>query len=66
MPMTHRSSRIPLAEAALALRLTRERVLRRIQTGTIQGGQEHGKWFVDRAALEAELGARESIPASAA
>lgn len=43
---------IPLASAAVAMRMNRERLLRRIQAGEVAGFQdEKGRWFVDPAAM---------------
>jgi hypothetical protein len=37
---------IPLSEAALSLKMSRERVLRRVQEGSIPGVCLHGRWYV--------------------
>ena len=41
-----------VSEAAIRLRLNREQVIRRIQTGEIAGGRAMGVWYVLRTALE--------------
>ena len=41
-----------VSEAAIRLRLTREQVIRRIQSGEIAGGRVMGSWYVLRTALE--------------
>ena len=44
---------IPTTEVALRCRLTRERVVRLIQTGRLPGTLRKGRWFVtDRRAVE--------------
>lgn len=43
----------PIAEATLALHMTRERIIRSIQRGELEGAQIAGRWFVSRAALAA-------------
>lgn len=50
--MTTREEMVPLAEAAVKLRLNREQLLRRIQQGSIVGGKSLGYWYVERGALE--------------
>lgn len=42
---------VPLAEAAMRLRVSRERALRRVLSGALPGRQVDGKWFVERDAL---------------
>lgn len=44
---------IPIADAAMQLRMSRERVVRLIQTGGIDGARINGRWYVDRTALAA-------------
>ena len=53
MPIANQPLMVPIAEAALALRMTRERVLRRIQTGELAGAQLGGKWFAEQRAVDA-------------
>lgn len=48
-----RPTRVPLAEAALAFRLTRERLLRRVMRGEIPGMLIEGRWFIEATALPA-------------
>lgn len=50
-------NRTPLSEAAVRLQMSRERLLRRIQSGVVPGGQEDGLWYVETSALEALAGA---------
>lgn len=42
---------VPVAEAAVALQLNREQLIRRIQRGQIAGGRTLGRWYVQREAL---------------
>jgi hypothetical protein len=43
---------VPASEASVQLRLSRERLIRRIQTGEIAGGRtDAGQWYVERSAL---------------
>lgn len=42
---------VSLSEAAGRLRMNREKVLRRLQDGTIRGEQILGRWFVHRSEL---------------
>jgi hypothetical protein len=44
---------VPIAEAALQVRLTREQVLRAVMRGVIQGGLRDGRWYCDRASVAA-------------
>jgi hypothetical protein len=44
---------VPLAAAAIALKMNRERLLRRVQAGEIAGRQIDGRWFVDASELAA-------------
>lgn len=37
---------VPIAEAAMRTRMTREMVLRRVQRGVLRGEQRDGKWYV--------------------
>lgn len=41
----------PLSEAALSLRMNRERVLRRVMDGTIPGRKIGDRWYVDTSAI---------------
>lgn len=50
----------PLSEAALALQMNRERVLRRVQNGELPGMRIGGRWFIPRSALPA----RDTTPAA--
>ena len=43
---------VPLSDAALLLRMNRERVLRRLQDGRLDGQQIAGRWFVLRDSIE--------------
>jgi hypothetical protein len=43
---------VPLSDAALELGMTRERVMRRVQSGQLEGGKIYGHWVVSRAAIE--------------
>ena len=43
---------VPLSEAARVLHMNREKILRRIQDGSIDGTQMLGRWFVHRSALQ--------------
>ena len=43
---------VPASDAATALRVSREQVVRRIQRGELAGEQLHGRWFIYRSALE--------------
>jgi hypothetical protein len=44
---------VPVADAATRLRMTRERVIRLIQTGRLRGRRDPGLgWLVDEGALE--------------
>lgn len=52
MSASDEGDRVPLSAAALRLRLNREQLIRRIQRGEIAGGQEGGKWFVERTEVE--------------
>jgi hypothetical protein len=45
---------VPLSEASRVLQMNREKVLRRIQDGRIDGTQLLGRWFVRRSALRPE------------
>jgi hypothetical protein len=55
------TTKVPLAEAATRLGMNRERIIRRIQDGEIEGGQVAGRWFVERSALpRARSGASEA------
>lgn len=49
--MTSPRDIVPVAEAAIQLRLSREQLIRRIQVGAIAGGKALG-WFVYRDALD--------------
>ena len=53
MPSSDGVVRVPIAEAAVQLRLTREQVVRRIQRGELDGGIRRGRWYLTGAALEA-------------
>jgi hypothetical protein len=57
-PKTADNGLVPLAEASVRLRMNRERLLRRIQSGAIAGRQVDGLWFVERAALDEEIAAQ--------
>ena len=47
---------VPVSEASIRLQLTREKVIRRIQTGAIPGGRDvDGRWYVERSALDRAL-----------
>jgi len=46
---------VPLAQAALALHLTREQAQRRLMRGRLTGRCIDGKWVVDVSALTAAL-----------
>ena len=43
---------VSLSDAALLLRMNRERVLRRLQDGRLDGQQVAGRWFVSRNSIE--------------
>ena len=43
---------VPLSEACRVLQMNREKILRRIQDGSIDGTQMLGRWFVRRTALQ--------------
>ena len=46
--------RIPLQEACLRLRMSREQVMPRIQKGELEGGQDSfsGRWYVTQKSLD--------------
>jgi hypothetical protein len=46
------TEKIPIAQAALALGLTREIVLRLVQTHALEGGQDGRHWYVTSRSLE--------------
>lgn len=54
MTVQEKERYVPLGAASVRLRMNRERVLRRLQSGVIAGAQIGGRWFVDRAELPAE------------
>ena len=43
---------VSLSDAALLLRMNRERVLRRLQDGRLDGQQLAGRWFITRDSIE--------------
>jgi hypothetical protein len=43
---------VSLSDATLLLRMNRERVLRRLQDGRLDGQQVAGRWFVSRNSIE--------------
>jgi len=45
-------NRVPIAEAAVRIGMSRERLLRRVQSGVVPGGQDEGYWYVEREAVE--------------
>ena len=47
---------VPLGEGARLLKMNRDKVVRRIQDGTLRGQQIFGRWFVHRSALPIEVG----------
>ena len=51
------SERIPLQEACLRLRMSREQVMPRIQKGELEGGQDSfsGRWYVTQKSLDRYL-----------
>lgn len=49
---------VPISEAALRLRMSRERLIRAIQSGTIAGRQIAGRWHADGEALEQAVAAQ--------
>jgi hypothetical protein len=42
---------MPANEAALQIRISRERLIRLVQSGELTGCLNNGHWFVDRSAL---------------
>ena len=44
---------LPLAEAALQVRMTREQILRAVMRGVIRGGLRGGRWYCDRDSVAA-------------
>jgi hypothetical protein len=51
------SIRVPATEAAIRLRKTRERVIRSVQVGELEGALVDGRWVVDGDALERAVAA---------
>ena len=43
---------VAFSDATLLLRMNRERVLRRLQDGRLDGQQVAGRWFVSRNSIE--------------
>lgn len=63
--MVETSVGVPVSPAATRLRMTREKLIRRIQLGAIAGGQdESGRWYVDREALERAARGRSGVDAA--
>lgn len=58
---------IPATEAAVRVGVSRERVLRALQQGRIEGGQICGRWVVSPSGLETlhRIAAAEHSPAQA-
>lgn len=56
----------PVSEASLRLGLTREQVIRRIQTRVLEGRLDAGRWMVGRESLEQLARERECASPSAA
>ena len=52
-----------LSEALLRAHMSRERMLRLIWAGEVEGEQLAGRWVVNRASLERYLAARAATPA---
>jgi hypothetical protein len=50
-----RVERIALPAACSELRMSRDQVIHRINTGQLEGGQLLGRWYVARAAIDAAL-----------
>lgn len=46
------SELVPLSVVALELRLSRERALRRVLSGELEGELRAGRWYVVRASLD--------------
>jgi hypothetical protein len=42
----NRPQLVPLTQAAIAWKITRERLTRRVMTGAVEGEMRDGRWFV--------------------
>jgi len=51
---------VPVAEATVAARISREKMIRRIQSGLLEGKFEGGRWLVARRELDAIARQRQS------
>ena len=49
------TAEIPISEAALRLGISRERAIRLVHIGAIQGGQRYGRWLADSRSIEEYL-----------
>lgn len=59
------NTRVPASEAAIECGLSRESLIRRIQSRAVRGAYQAGKWYVDRDEVARLAGERAGSGAAA-